>query len=368
MRILMTADAVGGVWTYALDLCEELCTAGIEVVLATMGPLPDAKQRAAARQIRGLVLHSCAAKLEWMSDPWNEVDAAGRWLQRLAAHHAVDLVHLNGYAHAALDWHVPVVVVAHSCVRSWWRAVHGTEPDAAWDIYKRRVSAGLRAADCVVSPTAAFLAELTALYGDFGSRQVIYNGRASAQPAAEAVPRLQVALSCGRLWDAAKNLHSLDTAAANTDFPIYVAGSTRAPGAEEPSGFPLQAVRQLGKLRPVDLAAWMSRVAVYVHPAVYEPFGLSVLEAAQSGCALLLSDIRTLRELWSDAAVFVDCRNTTALADALQMLLLDPRRCQELGQAARHRAAAFTASHSAGAYLQLYRRVCGNHHPQQVVA
>ena len=45
-RVLMTADTVGGVWTYALDLSAGLGRSGIEVVLATMGRLPPPQQRA----------------------------------------------------------------------------------------------------------------------------------------------------------------------------------------------------------------------------------------------------------------------------------------------------------------------------------
>ena len=50
MRVLMTADAVGGVWTYALDLSAALAEHDISVVLATMGPRPNAAQRAAVQR------------------------------------------------------------------------------------------------------------------------------------------------------------------------------------------------------------------------------------------------------------------------------------------------------------------------------
>jgi hypothetical protein len=49
MKVLMTADAVGGVWTYALELSGALARHDIEVVLATMGPLPDTALRDSVR-------------------------------------------------------------------------------------------------------------------------------------------------------------------------------------------------------------------------------------------------------------------------------------------------------------------------------
>ena len=65
-RVLMTADTVGGVWTYALDLAHLLARRGCEVTLATMGGyLPHAEARAVART-RGIHLYESNFKLEWM--------------------------------------------------------------------------------------------------------------------------------------------------------------------------------------------------------------------------------------------------------------------------------------------------------------
>ena len=61
----------------------------------------------------------------------------------------------------------------------------------------------------------------------------------------------------------------------------------------------------------------IARAAIYALPAHYEPFGLSILEAAMSGCALVLGDIPSLREIWGDAAVFVHPDNRDAVARCL---------------------------------------------------
>ena len=67
---------------------------------------------------------------------------------------------------------------------------------------------------------------------------------------------------------------------------------------------PVEHVRLLGKLSESELARHYARAAIYCLPARYEPFGLSVLEAALSGCALVLGDIPSLRENWTGAAEF----------------------------------------------------------------
>ncbi|HYP18243.1 MAG TPA: glycosyltransferase, partial [Opitutus sp.] len=149
-RILMTADTVGGVWTYALDLCRGLAAHDIQVVLATMGGVPNAHQRAEVAALGSAVqLHESDYLLEWMDDPWRDVAAAGEWLLELERIHAPDVVHLNGYAHAALPWSSPTLVVAHSCVYSWWRAVKREAPPDHWHTYHTAVRRGLEHADLV---------------------------------------------------------------------------------------------------------------------------------------------------------------------------------------------------------------------------
>src|SRR5215218_7362536 len=124
-RVLMTCDAVGGVWTYMLELARGLASFEVEVLVATMGPALSAEQWEEARNLDNIEIVHRPFALEWMDIPWAGVDAASEWLLQLASTFGPDVVHLNGYAHAALPWPAPVVVVAHSCVLTWWRAVKG---------------------------------------------------------------------------------------------------------------------------------------------------------------------------------------------------------------------------------------------------
>jgi glycogen synthase len=290
MKILMTTDTVGGVWTYALDLARGLDRYGVEVLLATMGPPPGDAQRDEVRASRNIRLAVGDYRLEWMPDPWNDVTAAGEWLLALERGFQPDIVHVNGYAHAALPWSAPRLVGAHSCVCSWWRAVHDKEAPAEWDRYRAAVRNGLRAADVVVAPTEALLRELCALHGEPARTAVIPNGRdmdrlplgardAFGRYARIATLPQPVVLAAGRLWDPAKNIETLATAASGIPWPVYVAGSNVDPAGEKRE---LAGVRQLGVLGPAAMRHWHERAAVFVHPALYEPFGLAPLEAALS--------------------------------------------------------------------------------------
>jgi glycosyltransferase involved in cell wall biosynthesis len=100
----------------------------------------------------------------------------------------------------------------------------------------------------------------------------------------------------------------------------------------------------------------MQRAAIFAAPALYEPFGLGVLEAARSGCALLLSDIASFRELWDGCAEFVDPRDPAAIAAAIRRLLEDPARRAELISLGEQRFPRFTWERAARSTLETYQR------------
>jgi glycosyltransferase involved in cell wall biosynthesis len=341
-KVLMTADGVGGVWTYALELARGLAPHGIHFTIATMGPRPSAAQQREAAHLPNVSLVQSDYRLEWMEDAWGEVAEAGQWLSGLAAEVAPDLIHLNGYSHAALAWNAPVLVTAHSCVLSWWRAVKGEDAPNEWDEYRRRVTAGLRAADFVVAPSKTMLHALTENYGPLPRSGVIPNGRSAA--AFRTGRKSEIIFAAGRFWDEAKNLAALEQIAGRVDWPVRIAGSAQATGN----------VVRLGHLSTSEIAEWLERSAIFCLPARYEPFGLSALEAALSGCALVLGDISSLREIWEDAAVFVDPNDPAKLTSALQRLIRDPKRREEMAARASRRVQQFGLEQMTDRYLSLY--------------
>lgn len=347
--VLLTADTVGGVWTYAVELARALAARGMRVAIASMGAPVSPQQRAALAGCAGVTLHESVFRLEWMQDPWADVDAAGAWLLALERQLRPDLVHLNQFAFGALPFGAPKLVVAHSCVASWWRAVHGEAAPPSWDTYRACVRAGLQGAACVAAPTRTMLSALSAEYGWHGPGCVLPNG-CNPQPFAPRT-RQPCVLAAGRFWDAAKNLRALQEAAPGLQWPVRVAGSAAHPegGVVQPQG-----VHWLGELPREALARELAQAAIYALPARYEPFGLSVLEAALGGCALVLGDIASLREVWGAAARYVPPEDSAALHRTLQELISDAPQRQRLADAARARAQRYTAAAMADRYLETY--------------
>jgi glycosyltransferase involved in cell wall biosynthesis len=354
MRIFMTADTVGGVWQYATDLASGLTGLGAEVTLAVLGPSPTPEQREFARA-RRLNLVDTGLDLDWLAPDPDAIVRVGDAVADLAARHRADVVYLNAPALAAeADFDAPVVAVAHSCVATWWEAVRGgpLPADFAWRTEMMR--AGLRAADRLVAPSAAFAEMLRRRYALPQAPTVVRNGREPLTLLPR--PLHDFAFTAGRLWDEGKNLRTLDRAAARLAFPLRAAGPLAGPNG---TAIELAHVHLLGNLDEAGLARWLAARPVFVSAARYEPFGLAVLEAAAAGCPLVLADIPTFRELWEGAAIFVDPDDDRGFADAVDALIGDTAERLMAGQAARQRAARFTPAAMASGMASIYRELTG---------
>ncbi len=354
-HVLMTLDAVGGVWQYALDLAAALHSQGDEVTLALLGPAPTADQRQALEAIAGLHLVETGQPLDWLAPGSEPVVRAARVISALATRVGADLVHCNTPALAAAgEFSQPLVAVAHGCVATWWQATRTAPLATSYQWHHDMVQHGLRSADAVVAPSAAFAADVQRAYALPLTPIVVHNGRGPLSGVAAAAEPLDAALTVGRLWDEAKNTAVLDRAAGLMRAPFLAAGTLAGPHGERAA---LRHLEPLGQLDEAQLAALLARRPVFVSAACFEPFGLAVLEAAMAGCPLILADIPTFRELWDGAALFVAPGDAAGFARAADELMADLARRHALGAAAVARAARYTPQACAAAMACIYDRL-----------
>ena len=360
MRVLMTADTVGGVWTYAIDLARALAHEGTEVALATMGNPPSPQQRSDARSVASLGVFESSVRLPWMEEPWEDVGYTREWLLDLTSHLQPDIVHLNEPVYASSTFGVPTLAVGHSCVLSWWQSVWNSPAPPEWKRYRREMSLGFSSAHAVIAPSRSMLLELQRHYRvEHGL--VISNGRDRTHLAPGA--KEKIVFAAGRVWDAAKNLMALDSVAEGLEWPVYVAGDQQQPHGTV--SVQARHMKMLGCLEAGDVAQWLARASIYAFPARYEPFGLSVLEAALSGCALVLSDVPALREQWNGKAVFVGVDDPTTLRLAIEALMHDPDLRQTLAMRARRHALTLTPRRMALAYMRVYAQLLSRRQRQE---
>lgn len=353
LRVLVTADAVGGVWQYSIDLARGLSRLGVATVLAVTGPSPSEEQRQSASTVPGLKLVDTGLALDWLAENEAALRQAAEGIAALARETEVDLVQLNAPALAALaDFPVPVVAVHHSCVATWWEAVHGTALPADFAWRTALVGSALRKVEAVVTPTAAFGESVRRLYGLAAAPATVHNGRTPLTLRRGAVH--DFVFTAGRLWDEGKNLATVDAAAGSVAVPVRAAGPLKGPNGAEVM---FDHIHCLGALGEEEMARWLSARPVFVSAALYEPFGLAVLEAAAAGCPLILSDIPTFRELWGEAALYVPARDEKAYVEAVSGLVSDDFERSVRGAAAAERAARYTPDAMAAQMASLYRRL-----------
>ena len=357
MHVLITADTVGGVWTYTRELVAGLSQRGTRVTLVSFGEIPSPEQAAWISEVRNLDLRPTAFRLEWMEGTEAEVEESKAYLESLAREVKPDVLHLNQYAYGDVAPEVPRVVVAHSDVVSWSVAVNGREPaESAWlTWYREQVETSLTNAEAVVAPSQWMLDAICRHYGRPARGQVIYNGR-NPQEFVPYAKKQPFVLAVGRLWDQGKQVSLL--AAAEQGIPVRIVGWEDHPEPQyrRGNGFHKTGLELLGRQSPEQLRALYAKASIYAATACYEPFGLAPLEAALSQCALVANDIPVFHELWGDSACYFSKNDCQSLADAIRELDRNPQLRTEYGCRAYARAREkFTAQRMCQDYYELYR-------------
>lgn len=361
MHVLLTTDSVGGVWTYTEELSAGLVRNGHQVTLVSFGHPLDAGQRAWVESMRSPLFQCIETeyRLEWMEDAGEDLQRSAELLRDLVRRLHPDVLHSNQFAFGDLSDLLPVLVTGHSDVLSWWSAVHGEPaPDnGRLRAYTALVRAGLLTATRLAAPTAWMARELREQYAIDRHIEVVPNGRSPELFIASRPKNLQ-ALTVGRAWDPGKQVALLEK--VNVPMPLFIAGEPAPPHAPAhiPGASPAfgsDGLTYLGKQNADQLRDLYSRTAVYVATSCYEPFGLAPLEAALSGCALVLSDLPTLREVWGDAALFYPSRDARALERILHDLYEHPEGIELLAKLAFTRARArYTANEMVRRHESLY--------------
>jgi glycosyltransferase involved in cell wall biosynthesis len=350
LTVLMTTDTVGGVWTYCIELCKALEAYNVSFHLATLGAPLQQWQTDEVNDLDNVHVHTSQYKLEWMCEPWEDVEAAGNWLLHLEREIQPDIIHLNSYCFGSLAFKAPKIVVAHSDVFSWWQAVRKTEVPDEWNEFYRRTKEGLDRADLIIAPSQAMMQTILDNYKTLNRKKVIYNAR-EFRTSTE-INKQPLVLSAGRVWDEAKNIKLFVKAAENIQWKVQIAGD--AEFSNNRTEVTSANVEYLGKLSASQVVDQLQKASIYVLPAKYEPFGLSILEAAKCGCALVLGDISSLKEIWGDAALYVDTEDAAQLSEVVNMLIADDNLRDYYQAKAKQRAERFNIKAFAKQYLNTY--------------
>jgi glycosyltransferase involved in cell wall biosynthesis len=201
------------------------------------------------------------------------------------------------------------------------------------------------------------LDHLRHIYSPQGETKVIYNARRSALFHRE--EKQPTIFTMGRIWDEGKNIKLLVDAAPRIHNLIRIAGDNSFAG--DSIHLEQTNIEYLGKLSTQQVADELATASVFVMPAKYEPFGLAPLEAALSGCALVLGDIDSLREIWQDSALYVNTDDAIALAETINNLLNDKAALEHYANKASQQARSYTTDVMGKQYFKTYRKLLQQH-------
>lgn len=361
MRILMTTDTVGGVWTFTEELATALLRRGCAICLVSIGRPRSAAQQSWCDRMQSswrdwFCYEHVDAPLEWMQSNENAYMGAAPRLLALIEGFNAELLHSNQFCFGALPIDVPKIVTAHSDVFSWGQACRGgaLAPSDWLTHYSALVMRGLRQADAVTAPTRWMATLLASTFALAHTPAVIPNGR-TLSAGTEFRNRKQQAVTAGRLWDEAKNIALL--AGVQSPMPILVAGENEHDSAAMTAT--LDNATMLGTLESDELLALFRESAIYICTSRYEPFGLAPLEAALCGCAVLAYDIPSLREVWDRGALYFDSGHSLSL---LLLRLSNDVACLTAAQErSRARARNFTAERMASGYYRFFEEELAAH-------
>jgi len=313
-----------GTATYLAGLVPALREAGVEVVEAAN------ERRRPPRT---------GSARNWLADAaWVQ-----RELPRRARAARADVVHHPLPAHARATGPAQVVTVHDLAFIRLPEAFDRRY--AAWA--RRAHRAAARRARAVVCPSETTARDMRARWGVPEARVVVAPHGAgqplpAVPPEAEPTHFLYVGDAEPR-----KNLAALRAAHARyrervrDPLPLVVAGA-----AGEPVG-------------PERLAALYAGAAAVVHPALYEGFGLTLVEAMRAGAPVLAGRAPGVVETAGDAALYADPRDPEDLARALERLAADPALRAQLSERGRRWAARLSWAGSARAHISAYTLALG---------
>lgn len=354
MRILLTTDTIGGVWTFTRELSAGLLRRGHTVALISFGRLPSPEQCEWITSTEGeygssFFYEGSATPLEWMRTNSDAYVDALPLLLRIVGEFRPDVLHTSQFCFGRLPISLPKIVTAHSDVFSWASACKPSGLEVSeWLVrYRSLVQDGLDGADAVVAPTRWMLRALGESFKLRAAEHVIFNGR-DLGTAATTEARTMQAISTGRVWDEAKNVALLNE--VDSPMPILVVGDVEHDGTHAPSSS--GSVSYLGVLAEGELLSLLHRSSIYIASSIYEPFGLALVEAALCGCAIVANDLDSFREIWGNAVLYF--HHAEDLGQLLKHLHASPEVLESAQRKACLRAGAYTGSRMAEAYVSLY--------------
>ncbi len=133
--------------------------------------------------------------------------------------------------------------------------------------------------------------------------------------------------------------------------------SAQMVAARDAAGEARQAIHILGEVPYAEICRYYREASLFVFPSYLETFGHPLLEAMANDLPLVAADIPVFREVAGDAAVYADPMDSSALASAMEAVLVSAEARRMLVKRGRERLRQFTWQRTATNLLGLFDQV-----------
>ena len=119
MRVLLTSDTIGGVWSFTQELAKGVLVAGHHVALISFGALPSSAQSAEMHALEDTFQGTfryipSTAPLEWMQQNVLTWPEGRRVIEQVIEEFMPDLLHSSQFCFGSLNTTIPILITAHS--------------------------------------------------------------------------------------------------------------------------------------------------------------------------------------------------------------------------------------------------------------
>lgn len=286
-----------------------------------------------------------------------------------------DLVHFANFNHPIL-YRRPFVVTVHDLI------MHLFPTGAQKSSFLRKIAYRLTMRDCrrakkIIVPSLATRDDLVRML-KFPREKIVITPEGSEEmfrihtdrekiAVRERLKLLKEYLLFVSRWEVYKGLPALLAAHEqlvhkHPDLGLVICGK---PDKQNPQIAELVRQKQFGNPNIVtpgfvgdeDLATIYSAATVYVHPSMYEGFGIMILEAFASGVPVVTSNTSSLPEVVGDAGLLVDPKNPNELVNAIERVLGDSGLAEELVAKGLERVKQYSWRQMAMATLSMYKEI-----------
>lgn len=347
LKILMTTDVKSEIWDYSLTLSRSLLKhINAEILMLSMGGKPSDKQK---EEIENLDIKFKFTGFNY--DNFDDISEIKTIFDNSIKEFNPHIVHLN-HAYPNFDFETPCVFTCHDNLL-----------DKNLLNYKNIINKSLNNADIVIAQSK-FTAECLMKTYDLQKRiGIIYNG-IDYKPFSGS-PESPTLVACENFPNSGQNINFLLNIAYKLPDNIKMKIIADSP----PDRKSPQNVEFLSNLTGSELQAVYKNSSIYLALSSHESNGLSSIQAAYSGCAILANDIPVFKELWGDCAYVFERDNVNSLMRCINNLVenkyffeITSRNCQAKA------LSVFNSKRMAYEYINLYKNILKKHQTTEKIS